>query len=251
MGRIARIGEDVEGYAVPLLNERKIRASAGMLFLAMLLSYVLILFTGNFLLIKYVITIFLADMTMRVCINPAFSPSLIVGRLIVRNQTPEYVGARQKRFAWTIGMALSATMFALMVVANTHSPITGITCLICLTFLFFESAFGICQGCRFYPLLFKNKAHDCPGEACGTRSREGIQKTSKAQMLVVLGSIVCIVLAVFLFNGTFSKKPHALFGFGNSIGSDLAYHEQPALRLPASAALPGSHDESTRRGEAL
>jgi hypothetical protein len=92
MGKIIRIGEDVEGYAVPVLNEREIRASAGMLFLAMLLSYLLIIFEGNFLLIKYVITIFFADMTIRVCVNPGFSPSLIIGRLIVRNQTPEYVG---------------------------------------------------------------------------------------------------------------------------------------------------------------
>ncbi|MGA2974176.1 MAG: DUF4395 domain-containing protein [Spirochaetia bacterium] len=251
MGKMVRIGEDVEGYAVPVLNEREIRASAGMLFLAMLLSYLLIIFKGNFLLIKYVITIFLADMTIRVCVNPGFSPSLIIGRLIVRNQTPEYVGARQKRFAWTICMALSATMFALMVVANTYSPITGITCLICLTFLFFESAFGICLGCKFYPLFFKNKAHYCPGEACEAKSRKGIQKTSKAQMLVVLGSIAFIFLAVFLFNGSFSKKPHALFGMGSSIGSDLPPYGQPALRLPPGAALPGPHNESTRRGEAL
>jgi hypothetical protein len=31
--------QDVEGYAVPVLNEREIRASAEILFLAMLLSY--------------------------------------------------------------------------------------------------------------------------------------------------------------------------------------------------------------------
>jgi hypothetical protein len=98
--------QDVEGYAVPVLNEREIRASAGILFLAMLLSYVLIIFGGDLLLIKYVITIFITDMIIRACINPRFSPSLIIGRLIARNQTPEYVGARQKRFAWTIGMVL-------------------------------------------------------------------------------------------------------------------------------------------------
>jgi hypothetical protein len=251
MGRIIRFGEDVEGYAVPVLNEREIRASAGMLFLAMLLSYMLIIFEGNYLLVKYVITIFFADMTIRVCINPRFSPSLIIGRFIVRNQTPEYVGASQKRFAWTIGMVLSASMFALMVVANTSSPITGITCLICLTFLFFESAFGICLGCKFYPLFFKKTAQYCPGEACEAKSRKAIQKTSKAQMLVVLGSIAFIVLAIILFNESFSKKPRDMIGMGSSQRSELAHHGQQALQLPAVAALPGHHDESTRPGEAL
>jgi hypothetical protein len=84
--------------------------------------------------------------------------------------------------------------------------------LICMTFLFFEAAFGICLGCKFYSLLFKDKAQYCAGGACEAKSREGIQKTSKAQMFVVLGSIAFIFLAVFLFNGSFSKKPHALFG---------------------------------------
>jgi hypothetical protein len=236
MSMIAKIGEDVEGYAVPVLNEREIRASAGMLYLAMSLSYALIIFKGNFLLIKYVITIFLADMAIRVLVNPAFSPSLIIGRWIVRNQTPEYVGARQKRFAWTIGMVLSATMFALLVVANTTSPITGIACLMCLTFLFFEAAFGICLGCKFYPLFFKDKAQYCAGDVCEAKARKGIQNTSKAQMLVVLGSIAFLFLAAFLFNGSFSEKPHALFGTGGSIRSDLAHHGEKEL---SAAIEPG------------
>jgi hypothetical protein len=52
MDMIIRIGEDVQRHAGPVLNEREIRASAGMLFLAMLLSYLLIIFEGNYLLIK-------------------------------------------------------------------------------------------------------------------------------------------------------------------------------------------------------
>src|SRR6266545_1009786 len=54
-----------------------------------------ILLNNNFLPIKYVITIFLTDFIIRVFINPKFSPILIIGRLIVGNQVPEYVGAQQ------------------------------------------------------------------------------------------------------------------------------------------------------------
>jgi len=220
MRKLAGIGEDVEGYSVPVLNEREIRAAAGMLLMAMLLSYALVIFKGNFVLIKYVITIFLVDMTIRVCVNPAYSPSLVIGRWIVRNQSPEYVGARQKRFAWTIGMALSALMFASLVVANATSPITGITCLICLAFLFFETAFGICLGCKFYPLFFKDEARYCPGEACEAKTRMAITKTSKAQLFVVLGSFAFIFFVAFLFNGSLSEEPHALFGMGNYSNSE-------------------------------
>jgi hypothetical protein len=37
-------------------------------------------------------------MLIRVYINPKYSPLLILGGFIVRNQKPEYVGAKQKKF---------------------------------------------------------------------------------------------------------------------------------------------------------
>ena len=154
MKKIIKFGEDVEGYNIPVMNEREIRAAAGILFLATFTSLMFILFKQNFIPIKYVIVLFLTDFIIRVFINPKFSPTLIIGRLIVRNQTPEYVGAAQKKFAWIIGVVLSATMFVFFIFVNAYSPITGITCLICLIFLFFESVFGICLGCKFYPLFF-------------------------------------------------------------------------------------------------
>src|SRR4026207_564030 len=190
MNNIIQFGENVKGYNIRVLNEREIRASAGILFLATFISLMFIMFKNNFLPIKYVITIFLADFIIRVFVNPKFSPTLIIGRLIVSKQLPEYVGAQQKKFAWIIGVALSATMFIFMVVVNSYSPITGIICLICLVFLFFESAFGICLGCKFYPLFFKGKAQYCPGEVCDLRSKQDIQKTSPIQLLIVFAFVV-------------------------------------------------------------
>jgi len=216
MKRIIQFGENVEGYNIPVLNEREIRASAGILFLAVFISLMLIIFKNNFLPIKYVITIFLTDFMIRVVINPKFSPTLIIGRLIVGNQVPEYVGAQQKRFAWIIGIILSATMFILMVVVNSYSPITGVICLICLVFLFFESAFGICLGCKFYSLFHKEKPQLCPGEVCDVRSKQDIQKTSAVQLFIIFAFIAYIVLTVFLFNDDFSKKPYDLFGIFGS-----------------------------------
>jgi hypothetical protein len=212
MSKTIQFGEEVAGYNIRVLNEREIRAAAGILFLATFLSVMLIVFKGNFLLFKYVITLFFADFAIRVFINPRFSPSLIISRLIVGRQTPEYVGAPQKRFAWIIGLVLSAIMFILMVVVNSYSPITGLICLICLIFLFFESAFGICLGCKFYSLFYKGKTQYCPGEICDKRSKQEIQKTSGAQLLIVAGFVIFVILLGSYFNGYFSKKPYALFG---------------------------------------
>ena len=176
MSKIFKFGEDVPGYNIPVLNEREIRAAAGILFLMMFTTIVTVLTKGNFVPLKFAVVVFLTDILIRVLINPKYAPSLIIGRLIVHNQTPEYVGAKQKKFAWIVGIVLALTMFVLLVVVNSYSPITGIICLICLIFLFFESAFGICLGCKFYSLIYKEKAQYCPGEVCELKDRQPIQK---------------------------------------------------------------------------
>jgi len=212
MSKIIYFGEEVEGYNIPVLNEREIRAAAGILFFFTFLSLMQIIFNQNFVMIKYVITGFLADFLVRVFINPKFSPTLIIGRLFVRNQVPEYVGAKQKKFSWIIGVCLASIMFIHMVVINAYSPITGITCLICLIFLFFESVFGICLGCKFYNLFYKEKAQHCPGEVCDRKAKQEIQKTSMTQMFVVLAFVVFMITMVFLVNDNYNKKPYDIFG---------------------------------------
>lgn len=216
MNKIIGFGEMVEGYNIPVLNEREIRAAAGILFLATFTSLMFILFDENFIPIKYVITFFLTDFMIRVFINPKFSPTLIFARLIIGNQTPEYVGAAPKKFAWIIGVILSATMFYFFIVVNAYGPMTGITCLICLIFLFFESAFGICLGCKFYPLFFKDKVQYCPGEVCIIKQKQEIQKTSMSQLLVLLAFIAFAFFTVELMNDRFSEKPYDLFGINKT-----------------------------------
>ena len=216
MGKHIQFGEDVPGYDIRVLNEREIRAAAGLLFVATFTSFLLIMTTGNFVPVKYVLTIFLLDFILRVLVSPRYAPTLILGRLIVRKQTPEYVGARQKRFAWTIGLILSAVMFVFMVVLNTYSPITGITCLVCLLFTFFESAFGICLACKFYSAVFRKKAQYCPGEVCSVRSRQPIQKTSLLQLFVVLGVAALLTLFATRFGSFFSRQPYDLFGINTT-----------------------------------
>jgi hypothetical protein len=211
MSTRTKFGEEVTGYNIPVLNEREIRASAGILFVFMLISLMLIIFKGNFIMIKYVIITFLVDMIIRVFISPKYSPTLIIGRLIVGRQNPEYVGAAQKRFAWMIGVALASMMFLLMIVLNSYSVISGLTCFVCLIFLFFESAFGICIGCVFYKLFYKEKAQYCPGEICDVKAKQDIQKVSLNQVIIMLGFIAMIILMTYFLNDVLSEKPGNLW----------------------------------------
>ena len=204
-------GEKIEGFDIPVLNEREIRAASGIMFVFASLSLLMIIFQKDFVLAKFFVLLFLLDFIIRVFVNPTFSPMLIIGRLIVRNQTPEYVGAPQKRFAWKIGFGLSATMFLLMNVLNTYSIITGLICLICLIFLFFESAFGICLGCMFYPLFAKEEVKYCPGEVCEINERTSIQNVSMTQIWIVVAYVIAAIALVYGLKTIYSEMPSNLW----------------------------------------
>ncbi|MDP3313477.1 DUF4395 domain-containing protein [Lutibacter sp.] len=211
MKKVNQFGETVEGYNIPVLNEREIRAAAGILFFFTFLSLMYILFKGDFLMIKYVITVFMIDFIIRVFISPKYAPTLIISKLIVGQQNPEYVGAAQKKFSWIIGVVLSTAMFVLMVLMNSYSIITGLICLLCLIFLFFESVFGICLGCLLYNMVYKENAQHCPGEICEVKDKHEIQKVSIIQIIIVLIMVGSVFLIGFLFNDLFNIKPHDLF----------------------------------------
>jgi hypothetical protein len=118
-----------------------------------------------------------------------------------------------------IGLALSATMFTFLVIVNAYSPITGITCLVCLTFLFFESAFGICLGCKVYSLFNRGKTQYCPGEVCDRKSKQAIQKTSLIQLVIVFAFIGMVIVVANLFQAQLSKQPYDLFGLTSATPS--------------------------------
>jgi hypothetical protein len=206
-----QFGETVEGYNIPVLNEREIRASAGILYLALFWSWILVIFKENYTMLKCVNTLFLTDFMIRMFISPKYAPSLIIGRFMVRNQTPEYVGAAPKKFAWTIGLVLASIMFLLLVILNSESFINPILCHTCLFFLFFESVFGICLGCKFYPLFHKEKTQYCPGDVCDVKAKHEIQKTSLLQICVVIGFFMFAITVVILISNRFSASPTDLW----------------------------------------
>ena len=206
-----QFGETVEGYNIPVLNEREIRAAAGILFVFVLIAIQRVIYTGDFLMIKYFVLIFLLDFIVRVLISPKYAPTLIIGRMIVSKQTPEYVGAAQKKFAWIIGLVLAVTMLVLLVIMNTKSPVTGIICLICQIFLLFESVFGICLGCLFYGWFYKEKAQHCPGEICEIKDKHPIQKVSWTQVVIVLLFVALAVVTFIVCKTNFNQPPVDLF----------------------------------------
>jgi hypothetical protein len=161
-----QFGERIPGYSVAVFNERAVRAAAGILFFFAMVTFMNAMLLGNFQPTRVFVVAFLIDFTLRIFVNPKFSPSLILGQWIVRKQEPEYVGAPQKRFAWAIGFILAMLMLYMIVIKGLIGPINMLVCGTCLLLLFFESAFGICIGCKLYDRFSKNKVELCPGNVC-------------------------------------------------------------------------------------
>jgi hypothetical protein len=179
-------GEKVHGYDVPVLNEREARAWAGILFLFAMIAFFNAFLVANFYWIQLFVLAFLVDFIIRVLINPKYAPSLVIARWIVNNQLPEYVGAPQKRFARAIGLVLATVMTYLIVIQGMTGPVNLIVCLFCLFLLFFETAFGICVGCKIYNLIYPDQAKYCPGGVCQTSIKQAIQKIDIIQRAVLL-----------------------------------------------------------------
>lgn len=181
-------------FAVPVLNERAVRAAAGILFFIALVTFMNAWLVGNFGPTRVFVVAFLIDFAIRLFINPHFAPSLVLGQWFVRRQQPEWTGAPQKRFAWALGFLLALTMLFTIVIGGVIGPINMLICSTCLLLMFFESAFGICLGCWIYNRIRPDQAQLCPGGVCELPA-DASQRPGTAQWLVV-GAFTAIVFAV-------------------------------------------------------
>ena len=75
MRTIFEFGETIKGYDIPVLNERAVRASAGILFFVAIIAFMNAWLLGNFQLMRVFVVMFLIDFTLRIFINPRYAPA--------------------------------------------------------------------------------------------------------------------------------------------------------------------------------
>lgn len=239
---IFQFGQQLPEYEVPVLNERAVRASAGLLFFFAFIAFMNAFLMGNFQPTRVFVVVFLVDFTIRIFINPGYAPSLIIGQWVVRKQQAEYVGAPQKRFAWAIGFILALAMFYLMVLNNVVGPINMMVCSICLLLLFFEAAFGICIGCKLYNQFKQEKAQLCPGGACEVPlvKRSAMSLTQIVVLLLFFGMVGAVAQWVY------STGPHTTSSARQAVAISPVAPIDPAeverCRVPEFAKAMG-HEE--------
>jgi len=191
-------GHHVPGYDITVINEREARAAAGILFgLGMIVIFVGIGFSHIIVARVYLAFLF-TDFTARI-ISPNYSPSLLLGKFVVRNQKPEYVGGIQKRFAWTIGWFISLPMMWWFVIHWDITFYKVMICVLCLTLMFLESAFSMCVGCMIYKLIVREDPKHCPGGVCEIKQREPSQMFNPIQATIAIVATLFFLLATYLF----------------------------------------------------
>ncbi|SFZ97308.1 hypothetical protein MNB_SV-5-1133 [hydrothermal vent metagenome] len=196
-------GEKVPNYEVRVLNEREARAAAAILFVGAFLGLVNGVMLGTAVFSKYFVTFFAIDFTIRI-IQPRYAPSLMLGRFFVQKQKPEYVGAAQKRFAWSLGFVLAWPMFYYLVIDFQPNPLKVLFCLICMALLFFEAAFSICLGCKIFEWVKRKDPKYCPGGVCEINTKEPIQTFNPLQKTILVLTVVLMSYGVYAY---FTKLP--------------------------------------------
>jgi len=191
-------GEKVPGYNVTVINEREARAAGGILFMLGMLVIFMGIGYNHVMTARVYLGFLFIDFTARM-ISPKYSPSLLLGKFMVRNQTPEYVGGAQKRFAWTLGWLISLPMMQWFVLHWDITFYKVLICILCLTLMFLESAFSICVGCWIYKKLIDKEPEHCPGGVCEVRRKEPIQTFNPMQKLIAILTVVGLVVGVYFF----------------------------------------------------
>jgi len=164
---ILSFGEYIEGHSYKVLDERQIRASAGIMFLLGLVAFVNAFILEKYTVVPYISGFLLVNFLVGIFINPKFAPTMFVAKLFIYKQTALPIGAIQKRFAWSLGLALASVIFVLsLFLLNDPSffePVCFL-CIICLVLLYLETAFGVCVGCKLYNGAIKVKLLEKPAE---------------------------------------------------------------------------------------
>jgi hypothetical protein len=165
--RIPVVTVDGRQLQAAVCNENEVRAAAGLTMAIGAVAFSYAYFTKQYVPLQAVASFFFVEFLVRVAVGLRYSPVGVLARALTSSQPPDWVSAKPKRFAWSLGLAMT---FAMTIITN--SGIRGLLprtiCLICLTLMWFESAVGLCLGCRIHALLVRRgwAASDPEFEVC-------------------------------------------------------------------------------------
>ena len=208
MNKIIGFGEEIEEYKFRVIDENKARASAGIMFLFGIISLFTVFGIKSQFWVELFSITFILEFLIRVLINPKYAPYMIFGSLFVSNQTPNWVEAKPKKFAWVLGLILGLIM-SYFIIFDIMSVIRLLVCIICLFLLFIESSFGICLGCVVYR-RFNKKLQLCPNNVCKNSNTNYINIIAFSSIYLISIILLYYVLVHYKYDDKIIKVNHKI-----------------------------------------
>ena len=148
---LTRHGQPLKAATV---NEHQVRAAAGMTLALGTVAFVYAYFAHVYTPIQAVTALFFVEFALRLAAGIERSPLGLLAGWMTRRQRPDWVSAKPKRFAWTLGLALSLAM-TLITNGGIRGALPLSICLACLTLMWLEAVLGLCLGCEIHGLLVR------------------------------------------------------------------------------------------------
>lgn len=144
---ITRIQPNGQPLRAGVFNENQVRAAAGLTLALGAVAFAYAALGKVYGPIQTVTTLFFVEFLIRVTWGITRSPLGMVAGWMTRRETPHWVSAKPKRFAWSLGVVMS---LAMMIITNIgiRGPLPLTICLICLTLMWLEAVLGLCLGCE-------------------------------------------------------------------------------------------------------
>jgi Domain of unknown function (DUF4395) len=170
--RISGLASDGTELHAPVFDENEVRAAAGLTMVLGAVAFVYAYFDGQYVPLQVVSSFFFVEFLSRLTIGLHHSPMGLVARGLTRRRPPDWVSAKPKRFAWSLGLGMS---FSMMVITNAgvRGLLPRSICLVCLVLMWSESVLSVCLGCKLHALFVrrgwasKDPAYEvCAGGEC-------------------------------------------------------------------------------------
>jgi hypothetical protein len=152
--RISGLAADGTELRAAVFNENEARAAAGLTMVLGAVAFGYAYFAAEYVPLQVVSTLFFVEFLVRLTAGLRYSPMGVIARAMTLRHPPDWVSAKPKRFAWTLGLGMS---FSMMVITNSgvRGTLPRTICAVCLTLMWMESVLGVCLGCKIHGLLVR------------------------------------------------------------------------------------------------
>ena len=105
--RISGLTADGAELQAAVFDENQVRAAAGLTMVLGAVAFSYAYFDAQYIPLQAVSTLFFVEFLARLTFGLRYSPMGVIARVMTLRQAPDWVSAKPKRFAWTLGLGMA------------------------------------------------------------------------------------------------------------------------------------------------